>query len=255
MRAAVFYEVGKPLVVENVELGSPRAGEVLVRIAATGVCHSDLHYIKGDLTMPLPVVLGHEAAGVVEGLGPGVDSVKVGRPRGAAVRAGVRPLPVLRQRPAAPVRDALPRPRQDAGRHVAAARAAAANSITSRASRRGRNRRSCPRPGCCRSAGTCRSASPRCSGCAVTTGVGAVVNTARVPPGSTVAVFGLGGVGLNVVQGARIAGAVQIIGVDVLGAPARGGPAVRRDAHRQRQSRRSHEGDPGSDRRRRGLRV
>ena len=78
MRAAVLYEVGKPLAVETVELEPPRRGEVAVRIAATGVCHSDLHYIKGDLTMALPVVLGHEAAGIVDEVGEGVESVRPG---------------------------------------------------------------------------------------------------------------------------------------------------------------------------------
>lgn len=78
VRAAVLYEPGKPMVVETVELEGPRAGEVLVRIGATGVCHSDYHVIKGEWSLPLPMVLGHEAAGVVEEVGPGVTLVKPG---------------------------------------------------------------------------------------------------------------------------------------------------------------------------------
>src|SRR5207245_11103171 len=78
MRAAILHEVGRPLAVDTVELEGPRREEVAVRITATGVCHSDLHYIKGDLTFPLPVVLGHEAAGVVEAVGEGVGSVRPG---------------------------------------------------------------------------------------------------------------------------------------------------------------------------------
>ena len=214
MRAAVLYEAGTPLVVEDVELGAPRVGEVLVRIAATGVCHSDLHYIKGDLSGPLPIVLGHEAAGIVEGLGPGVDSVKVGdhvvllfAPACGHCRycASGRPhLCEMRFR----VRGKMPDGTSRRAR-------VAANSIISRVSPHGRNRPSCPR----------RRAADR-QGRAVqhrrALGVRGYDRRRRGgehgarPPGATVAVFGLGGVGLNVVQGARIAGAVTIIGVDVL---------------------------------------
>ena len=76
--AAVLYEVKKPLVIEEVELLDPGPHEVQVRWAANGVCHSDYHLMSGDVPHPLPVVLGHEAAGVVERVGPGVESVKVG---------------------------------------------------------------------------------------------------------------------------------------------------------------------------------
>src|SRR5262252_10769685 len=78
MRAAVLYQPGEPLSVEDVELAGPRAGEVRVRVAAAGVCHSDYHYMRGDLVGNLPVVLGHEGAGVVEEVGPGVTSVAPG---------------------------------------------------------------------------------------------------------------------------------------------------------------------------------
>src|SRR5215813_3123423 len=78
MRAAVLYQPGQPLRVEDVELGAPRAGEVRVRVAAAGVCHSDYHYMRGDLVGNLPVVLGHEGAGVVEEVGPGVTSFRPG---------------------------------------------------------------------------------------------------------------------------------------------------------------------------------
>ena len=76
--AAVLYQTGQPLVVEEIHVAEPRAGEVLVRMKAAGVCHSDLHVMKGDLPMPLPIVLGHEGAGVVESVGPGVTSVAPG---------------------------------------------------------------------------------------------------------------------------------------------------------------------------------
>ena len=78
MKAAVMYEVKKPLVVEEVELDPPKTGEVLVKMVATGVCHSDLHVYTGDLQRPLPVILGHEGAGIIAEVGPGVDKFKVG---------------------------------------------------------------------------------------------------------------------------------------------------------------------------------
>ena len=78
MKAAVLYEIGKPVKVEEVTLDEPQANEVLVKVAATGVCHTDLHFIKGDMPQPLPVVLGHEGAGIVEKVGPGVTTLKPG---------------------------------------------------------------------------------------------------------------------------------------------------------------------------------
>src|SRR5687768_8958503 len=78
MKAAVLYEPNTPLEVQEVELQGPRSGEVRVRVKATGVCHSDWHVINGDWTLPLPMVLGHEAAGVVDEVGPGVTTVKPG---------------------------------------------------------------------------------------------------------------------------------------------------------------------------------
>ena len=79
MRAAVLYEVNEPMVVETVELDDPTDGEVLVRMGAAGVCHSDYHVMKGEWVMPLPMVLGHEGAGIVEKVGPGVTRVKPGQ--------------------------------------------------------------------------------------------------------------------------------------------------------------------------------
>lgn len=215
MRAAVLYEVGRPLVVEDVELLPPRGGEVLVRIAATGVCHSDLHYIKGDLVMPLPVVLGHEAAGIVEAVGPGVTSVRPGdrvvilfAPACGHCRycdSGRPHLCEMRYRVRGKMPDGTTRLRAR-GREV--------HHFTCVSS--WAERAVVPEAGVLPIGPDVPLAAAALLGCAVTTGVGAVVNTARVVPGSSVAVFGLGGVGLNVVQGARLAGADTIIGVDLL---------------------------------------
>jgi len=215
MRAAVLYEVGKALVVEDVDLESPGRAEVSVKIVATGVCHSDLHYIKGDLVMPLPVVLGHEAAGIVEEVGAGVESVRAGdhvillfAPACGHCRycdSGRPHLCEMRYR----VRGKMPdgtsrlRVRGEELHHFTCVSSWAERAVV-------------PEAGVLRIDPDVPLSVAALLGCAVTTGVGAVVNTARVAPGSSVAVFGLGGVGLNVIQGARLAGAVMIIGVDLL---------------------------------------
>jgi S-(hydroxymethyl)glutathione dehydrogenase / alcohol dehydrogenase len=215
MRAAILYEVGKPLAVEPVEMQEPRPGEVAVRIAATGVCHSDLHYIKGDLAYPLPVVLGHEAAGVVEAVGSGVDSVRPGdhvvllfAPSCGRCRycdAGRPHLCEMRYRVRGKMPDGTTRLRwrgQDL-HHFTCVSSWAEMAVV-------------PASGVLRISEEVPFTVAALLGCAVTTGVGAVVNTARVEAGSSVAVFGVGGVGINVVQGARIAGAGVIIAVDLL---------------------------------------
>jgi S-(hydroxymethyl)glutathione dehydrogenase/alcohol dehydrogenase len=215
MRAAVLYEVGEPLAVETVELESPRRGEVAVRIAATGVCHSDLHYIKGDLTMPLPVVPGHEAAGVVEAVGEGVDSVRPGdhvvllfAPACGRCRycdAGRPHLCEMRYRVRGKMPDGTTRLRWKGQElhHFTCVSSWAEKAVV-------------PEAGVLPISPEVPLTVAALLGCAVMTGVGAVVNTARVRPGSSVAVFGVGGVGINVVQGARIAGAATIIAVDLL---------------------------------------
>ena len=215
MRAAVLYEVGKPLAVETVELEPPRRGEVAVRIAATGVCHSDLHYIKGDLTMALPVVLGHEAAGIVDEVGEGVESVRPGdhmvllfAPSCGRCRycdSGRPHLCEMRYR----IRGRMPD-----GSTRLRCRGLELNHFTCVSS--WAEMAVVPEAGVLLIDKEVPLTIAALLGCAVTTGVGAVVNTARVHPGSSVAVFGTGGVGMNVVQGARVAGAAMIIAVDLL---------------------------------------
>jgi S-(hydroxymethyl)glutathione dehydrogenase/alcohol dehydrogenase len=216
-RAAVAYEAGKPLVVEEVELEGPRAGEVLVELAATGVCHTDEFTRSGaDPEGLFPAIFGHEGAGIVVDVGAGVTSVKKGD--------HVIPLytPECRQ-----CKSCLSRKTN----LCTAIRATQGKGLMPDGSSRFRIGK---QPihhymGCSTfsqftvlpeiAVAKVRSYAPFekiCYiGCGVTTGIGAVINTAKVTPGSTVAVFGLGGIGLNVVQGARLAGADVIIGVDL----------------------------------------
>jgi Zn-dependent alcohol dehydrogenase len=208
VKAAVLWERRAPLVVEEVELADPAPGEARVRILASGVCHSDLHHIRRDTPVPPPLVLGHEAAGVVEAVGEGVTRVGLGDRVIAAfgVKCGecffcVRGQPYLCATP-------LPghvRLRQG---DRAIAPFLGVGSFAEYANLDARNLVPIPDD---------MPAEPAALiACGVTTGIGAVVNTAKVEPGANVAVLGIGGVGLNVVQGAALAGAGRIIAVDIL---------------------------------------
>ncbi len=217
VRAAVAFEAGAPLQIETVQLDGPREGEVLVEIKATGLCHTDKYTLSGaDPEGLFPAILGHEGAGVVVEVGPGVTSLTPGD--------HVIPLytPECRQ-----CKSCLSRKtnlctsiRSTQGRGLMP-------DGTSRFSFKGQ-------PilhymGCSTFANytvlpeialaKVRSDAPFDTicyiGCGVTTGIGAVLFTARVETGSTVVVFGLGGIGLNVIQGARMVGAGMIVGVDI----------------------------------------
>ena len=212
MKAAVFHGAHQPLTIENVEIDAPMAREVIVKTMASGVCHSDLHFVDGLYPMAPPTILGHEAAGIVESVGSQVTQFKPGDHvicclsvfcgscdrcisgesflcRSPEVRRGPQDNPkyTWNGHPVAQFanlstyaekmlvhENAIVKIRDDVPFDVAAL-----------------------------------------IGCGVTTGVGAAMNTAAVKPGSTVAVFGAGGVGLACIQGARIAGARQIIAVDI----------------------------------------
>jgi S-(hydroxymethyl)glutathione dehydrogenase/alcohol dehydrogenase len=214
VRAAVLYEFGAPLVVEEVELDPPREGEALVRMVASGVCHSDLHVAQGIHPTALPVVLGHEGAGIVEEVGPGVASLEPGDhvmltwlPYCGRCRQCVRGRPNRCENVAwydATMEDGTCRFHRDGRRihHYNTSSFAERSVVLAR---------------------TAIRVDPdlpltelALMGCAVMTGVGAVLNTAAVRPGDSVAVVGCGGVGLNVIQGARIAGASKIVAVDVV---------------------------------------
>jgi alcohol dehydrogenase len=210
------YADSKPLSIDNVELDPPGHGEVLVKIAAAGLCHSDLSVINGDRPRPTPMVLGHEAAGIVEELGPGVEDLK----KGDHVVLIFVPscghcLPCAEGRPA------LCEP---------GAAANTAGTLLSGARRLHRDGSALHHHLGCSAFAEYATVSRHSLikidpelpleeaalfGCAVLTGVGAVLNTARVTPGSTVAVVGLGGVGLSSVLGAVLAGARQVVAVDL----------------------------------------
>jgi S-(hydroxymethyl)glutathione dehydrogenase / alcohol dehydrogenase len=217
VKAAVAHEAGKPLSIETLDLEGPRAGEVLVEIKATGVCHTDEFTLSGaDPEGLFPAVLGHEGAGIVVDVGAGVSSLRKGD--------HVIPLytPECRQ-----CKSCLSRKTN----LCTAIRATQGKGVmpdgTSRFSLGGRKVHHYM--GCSTFANytvlpeialaKIREDAPFDKvcyiGCGVTTGVGAVINTAKVEPGSNVVVFGLGGIGLNVVQGARLAGADKIVGVDL----------------------------------------
>jgi S-(hydroxymethyl)glutathione dehydrogenase/alcohol dehydrogenase len=216
-RAAVAYQAGKPLVIETVDLDGPRAGEVLVEIRATGVCHTDEFTRSGaDPEGLFPVIFGHEGAGVVVDVGPGVTSLRKGD--------HVIPLytPECRQ-----CKSCL----SHKTNLCTAIRATQGQGVmpdgTSRFSIGGEkvhhymgcstfsNYTVLPEIALAKIREDAPFDKVCYIGCGVTTGIGAVINTARVEPGANVVVFGLGGIGLNVIQGARMAGADRIIGVDI----------------------------------------
>jgi S-(hydroxymethyl)glutathione dehydrogenase/alcohol dehydrogenase len=217
VRAAVAHSAGSPLVVETVQLDGPKAGEVLIEIKATGICHTDeFTRSGGDPEGLFPAILGHEGAGIVVDIGAGVTSVKKGD--------HVIPLytPECRQ-----CKSCLSRKTN----LCTAIRATQGKGVmpdgTSRFSLNGKPVHHYM--GCSTFANftvlpeiaiaKIREDAPFDKvcyiGCGVTTGIGAVINTAKVEPGASVVVFGLGGIGLNVVQGARMAGAGMIVGVDL----------------------------------------
>jgi S-(hydroxymethyl)glutathione dehydrogenase/alcohol dehydrogenase len=209
-RAAVLNAVHEPLTVEPLEVRGPRNGEVLVRIGASGVCHSDLHAINGDLPMPLPCVLGHEGAGEVEAVGAGVERVRPGDhvvlswvPFCGACwycRAGHNYL--CQDGHVKALSAEVFRRNGTTISQLAGVGSMAEYTVV-------------PESACIPIDPTLPFDRACLIGCGVMTGVGAVINTARVRPGQSVAVFGAGGVGLNVVQGAVLAGAEPIIAVDL----------------------------------------
>jgi S-(hydroxymethyl)glutathione dehydrogenase / alcohol dehydrogenase len=215
MKAAVLYKPNTPLEIVDVEQQGPQAGEARVAVKATGVCHSDWHIMNGDWTLPLPMVLGHEAAGVVEEIGPGVTAVKPGdhvifsfRPhcgRCLYCSTGRSILCDGHQSVRWAMLDGTCRLRRDGQDIFQMARIGTfSERVVCPAEMLIPIRAEMPWP------------QAALLGCCVPTGVGAVTHCAKVEAGSSVLVIGCGGVGLNVVQGARLAGAVAIIACDLL---------------------------------------
>ncbi len=214
--AAVLYQARQPLVIEEVEVSPPQAGEVTVRMAAAGVCHSDLHVMTGDLPMPSPIILGHEGAGVVVDVGEGVTSVAPGDHVIPIWRASCgRCEYCLNGRPAlcdlgtamrstGLMADGETRFRNAEGKSI---RHYAGVSTFSSLS-------TMPETAVVKIDPSFPLWKAALIGCGVITGVGAVLYSANVRPGSTVAVFGCGGIGLNIIQGARLVAASRIIAVD-----------------------------------------
>jgi S-(hydroxymethyl)glutathione dehydrogenase/alcohol dehydrogenase len=212
MKAVVCHELNK-ISVEEVTIDPPKAGEVALKMVATGVCHSDLSVVNGTIPQMLPLVLGHEGAGIVEAVGEGVTSVAPGDHvitsfvsncgecfhclRGEAFLCTALP-PTGRQLDGTS--------RLHMGDRELGAMTALGNMAEQVV---------CPAISVVKIDPEFPLKTAALVGCGVTTGVGAAINTAKVEPGSSVAVFGCGGVGLSVIQGARIAGADRIIAVDL----------------------------------------
>lgn len=209
-RGALLNAPGEPLSVDEIELEPPGPGEVQVRLAASGVCHTDLHVKEtGGWGMPLPVLLGHEGAGYVEEVGEGVTDLVPGDPVVLAWRAPCGRCPAcLRGEPRrcrSPLRAKRRLRRKRDGALVS--QALLCGTFATRTIVHGKAAVKMPHE--------LRLEKACLIGCAVATGVGAVLHTSPAWPASRVAVIGCGGVGLSVVQGARLAGAAQIIAVDV----------------------------------------
>jgi S-(hydroxymethyl)glutathione dehydrogenase/alcohol dehydrogenase len=220
IKAAILWEQGAPLSVETADLDAPGPGEVLVEVRAAGVCHSDLHPARGDWPMRTPVVLGHEGAGIVRAVGAGVTRLHEGdhvvfcwAPACGRCAPCADGRPVLCDRlEKTTYRNRLPsgdtrlRAREKAVQPFLSTACFADHAVVAE-------------EGAIAVPPDVAFESLAALGCAVVTGVGAVLNAARVPEGATVAVIGAGGVGLNVVQGAAIAKAARIIAVDRQPAP------------------------------------
>src|SRR3989475_10775284 len=212
MKAAISHGAHKPLTIENVDIDKPINREVLVRTVASGVCHSDVHFVDGFYPFPTPAILGHEAAGIVEAVGPHVSELEAGYHViaclsvfcGACDYCLTDKTHLCQSRPVRK-KDEPPKLTWH-GQPVNqfANLSAYAEKMLVHENALVKIDDAMP------------FAQAALIGCGVTTGVGAVLNTARMEAGSTVAVFGAGGVGLAAIQGARIAGARMIIAVDTV---------------------------------------
>jgi Zn-dependent alcohol dehydrogenase len=214
VKAAVFYEVGRPFQIETLDLGEPRTGEVLVKIAAAGVCHSDWHLMTGATKHTVPVVPGHEGAGIVEVVGEGVTGVRPGdhvalnwAPNCGSCFYCLRDKPSLCNTFVGPIwagtmMDGTTRLSKNGEPvyHFSALACFADYAVV-------------PQECCVPISKEIPFSVAALIGCAVKTGVGAVLNYVRFVPGSSVAVVGAGGVGLSIIMGPTLAGAASIIDI------------------------------------------
>jgi NDMA-dependent alcohol dehydrogenase len=215
-KAAVVYEPGKRIEIEELDLDGPKDGEVLIRYTHAGLCHSDIHIAHGDLPARLPMVLGHEGAGIIEEIGPGVTRVKAGDKvvcsfipncgvcrycatgrqsicdMGATILEGYLPGP----------RFPMTGPRGEYGAMCMIGTFSQWGTIS--------------QTSVVKVDDDMPLEKAVLVGCGVPTGWGSAVNTANVAPGDTVAIFGIGGIGINAVQGARYAGAKNVVAIDPL---------------------------------------
>ncbi|MER5345267.1 Zn-dependent alcohol dehydrogenase [Streptomyces mirabilis] len=203
----VIFDGKRTQVVDDLEIRDPGPGEVQVAISAAGLCHSDLSVVDGTIPFPVPVVLGHEGAGVVEAVGAGVGHVRPGDHVALSTLANCGACAECDRGRPTMCRKAIGMPRQPFARggrplYQFASNSAFAERTVVKAVQVVRIPKDIPLP------------SAALIGCGVLTGVGAVLNRARVDRGDTVLVIGTGGIGLNVLQGARIAGALKIVAVD-----------------------------------------
>ncbi len=213
-RAAVLRTAGEPVAVESLTLAEPRAGEVRVRILASGVCHSDLHVRDGDWPRPTPIAMGHEGAGVVEAVGPEVRALSVGQP---VALSWLVPCGVCRScragRPwACPDSPSFRHRMPDGATALATPSGEPVLSYCGIGTMA--EATVVPEAAAIALPDGVDPAVAALIGCCVSTGVGAVLKTAEVPAGASVAVIGLGGVGLSCVMGAALAGASRIVAID-----------------------------------------
>lgn len=213
MKAAIFEHVSEPMAIQEIELAEPRGREILVRTAAAGLCHSDLLFFEGKWSHPVPTVLGHEVAGIVEAVGPDVISVQpgdhiIGCAGGPCYECRYcvmgRPIICTNRNHDRPASEPSRIRSQGTTIHQYGQLSGFAEGMLI-------HEHACvviPKEIPLRLAAII--------GCSVATGLGAVFNTAKVEPGASVVVTGVGGVGLNSIQAARIAGASKIIAVDIL---------------------------------------
>ena len=219
IKAAVLREYNKPVSVEQIELAPPKEKEVLVKTAFTGFCHSDFNFIVGGVQFPLPLVLGHEASGVVEDVGPGVTSVKKGDHVVASWMVSCGQCPECTSGRGQICRSAFTRYTQGKLLDMTSRMTdAKGNELKHQTFVSGfAEYMILPEAGAIKIRDDLPLEQACSLGCCVPTGFGAVYNAAGVKPGDSVAIWGMGGVGLNVVRGAKLRSAYPIIGVDLEG--------------------------------------